>query len=258
MRVAGVQTALRELGEGPPLVLLHGVPTSSLLFRDAMPLLARRYRVIAPDLPGYGESEALPEDHSVASHTDWLLALLDALGLERVALAGQDLGGLLGIEAAIAGRVSRLVLTSCPAGLLWMPSRIWAYRPLDLFFYRLFAGRLYLAKAERAGPLQAMHIGRIASEGPAFVERMRRTALAFGLREFAGRPRRLRESGVPVALVWGSQDPLFPASQARLVARALGAPLELVQGGRHTLPFDRPQAWVRGLEQALEVETGGA
>lgn len=231
-------------------MLLHGVPTSSLLFRDAMPLLARRWRVIAPDLPGYGGTQALTGDHSVQAHTDWLLALLDELELDRVALAGQDLGGLLGIEAALAGRVSSLVLTSCPAGLLWMPSRVWAWPGLELFFYRLFAGRLYLAKAERSSVLRALHEGHIAAEGEAFVERMRATALAFGLREFAARPGRLRDSGVPVHLVWGSRDPLFPAWQARLVARILGAPLQLLEG-RHTLPFDRPEAWVEAVERAL-------
>jgi pimeloyl-ACP methyl ester carboxylesterase len=227
------------------------VPTSSLLFRDAMPLLARRYRVLAPDLPGYGETEALSGDHSVGAHAAWLLALLDALELDRVALAGQDLGGLLGIEAALAGRVRRLVLTSCPAGLGWMSSRVMAWPGLELFFYRLFAGRLYLSKAERAGPLQALHIGRIASEGDAFVERMRATALAFGLREFMARPGRLRASGVPVSLVWGDEDPLFPSWQARATAKALNAPLTLVPGGRHTLPFDRPRVWSDAVLTAL-------
>ena len=227
------------------------MPTSSLLFRDAMPLLARRFRVLSPDLPGYGSTEALRGEHSVGAHAAWLIQLLDALGLDRVALAGQDLGGLLGIEAALAGRVSSLVLTSCPAGLGWMSSRVMAWPGLELFFYRLFAGRLYLDKAERAGALKALHIGRIASEGPVFVERMRQTALAFGLREFAARPGRLRASGVPVSLVWGSRDPLFPIWQARATARALGAPLTLIPGGRHTLPFDQPEAWARAVEAAL-------
>lgn len=89
--VDGVNIFYREAGpkDGPVVVLLHGFPTSSHMFRNLMPLLADRYRVIAPDYPGFGQSDA--PDHTKFAYTfghyaDLVDGLLDQLGARKYAM----------------------------------------------------------------------------------------------------------------------------------------------------------------------------
>lgn len=100
----GLSMAVTTAGppDGPPLVLLHGEPTWSYLWRDVIaPLAARGHRVYAPDLVGFGRSDKprAVEAHSYTGHVAWVSQALDALGLHRdVALACQDWGGLIGLR----------------------------------------------------------------------------------------------------------------------------------------------------------------
>lgn len=228
------------------VLLLHGVPTSGLLFRDALPrLVAAGFRVLAPDLPGYGDSEAI-SDLRVEGHVDWLVNWLDARGVDVHTVAGVDYGGLLAAELCLRGRAGRLALTSTALSWGWATSVVAAIPPFDLLFYRLFSGHLYLRRAERPGPLVALHAGRIESDGD-FIERMRGTALAL-------RPSdRARRLDVPIRLIWGSDDPLFPPWMARRLAAACGGELVVVEGGRHTLPWDRPEVWA---DEVLHLARG--
>lgn len=224
--------------------MLHGVPSSGLLFRGAMPLLAQAgFRVLAPDLPGYGESDAIA-DLSVGGHLAWLLRWLDHVGVDRCAVAGVDFGGLVAAELCLAGRGTRLVLTSSALSWGWATSVAAAIPPFDRLFYRLFSGHLYLRRAENPGPLVALHAGRIESD-PDFIERMRGTALALRPSDRAAR------LDVPVRLVWGSEDPLFPPWMARRLAAACGGELVVVEGARHTLPWDRPAVWAREVLEGV-------
>ena len=94
--VKGKTMAYVEMGEGDPIVFLHGNPTSSYLWRNIMPLVRDRGRLIAPDLIGMGDSDKLeesgPERYRLVEHRDYLDALLAALGVERqVVLVVHDL-----------------------------------------------------------------------------------------------------------------------------------------------------------------------
>lgn len=114
-------------GSGPPLLLLHGYPQTSLMWRDAGPLLASEFTVVAADLPGYGDSfrPAPTEDHSAHSKRAMgadLVAAMGALGFERFAVAGHDRGGRVGYRMALdhPGRVERLaVLDIVPTAEVW-------------------------------------------------------------------------------------------------------------------------------------------
>jgi pimeloyl-ACP methyl ester carboxylesterase len=120
--VGGVGVFYREAGpkDAPTVVLLHGFPSSSRMFDTLMPLLATRYHLIAPDYPGFGQSDAPPPsqyaytfDH-LARTTD---ALLDQLGVKRYALYLQDYGGPVGfrIMTAHPERVSALIVQNANA-----------------------------------------------------------------------------------------------------------------------------------------------
>jgi pimeloyl-ACP methyl ester carboxylesterase len=99
----GLRMHVAEAGEGEPLVMLHGWPQHWYMWRNQIPELAKRYRVICPDLRGFGWSDAPPSGYEKETLAQDVLALLDAMGLRRVKLAGHDWGGwcgfLLGLRA---------------------------------------------------------------------------------------------------------------------------------------------------------------
>jgi pimeloyl-ACP methyl ester carboxylesterase len=91
--VNGVRLHVAEAGAGPPLILLHGWPQHWWCWRRVMPRLAEDYRVRAPDLRGWGWSDAPRDDYSKAAFAADILALMDADDLDRVSLLGHDWGG---------------------------------------------------------------------------------------------------------------------------------------------------------------------
>lgn len=115
--VDGVEIFYREAGpvDGPVVLLLHGFPTSSHMFRNLMPLLADRYRVIAPDYPGFGQS-AMPDHtqfaYSFGHYADLMDDLLEQLGVERYAMYVMDYGAPVGYRLALKHpeRVSGLIV----------------------------------------------------------------------------------------------------------------------------------------------------
>ncbi|MDT8370033.1 MAG: alpha/beta hydrolase [Longimicrobiales bacterium] len=115
LRVDGHELACLDEGEGPVVLLIHGIPTSSLLWRGIIPVLARTHRVIAPDMLNYGNSDK-PEhaDVSIAAQARLMVGLLDALGIPRADVVAHDIGG--GVAQIIAvrhpERVRKLVLCS--------------------------------------------------------------------------------------------------------------------------------------------------
>ena len=103
--------------DGPPIVLLHGEPTWSYLYRKMVPPLAEGgYRVLAPDLIGFGRSDkpARMEDYTYLRHVEWVTSWFERLKLKDVTLVGQDWGSLIGLRVAAEqdARVGRLVVAN--------------------------------------------------------------------------------------------------------------------------------------------------
>jgi haloalkane dehalogenase len=130
----GLRMAYVEAGPaaGEPVLLLHGEPTWSYLYRAVIPVLAEAgLRAIVPDLIGFGRSDKPAEiaDHNYARHVEWVRAFaFDALGLSGVTIVGHDWGGLIGLRLATehAGRTARIVATNTglPTGDQQMPE-VW-------------------------------------------------------------------------------------------------------------------------------------
>src|SRR5688500_10038941 len=114
VEVDGLRLSYREQGEGPAVLLLHGWPTSSHLWRDVMPAIAGAgRRAVALDLPGYGASSKPPDaSYDFALYDAALDGFLAALGVESTALAVHDVGGRIGLHWGVRRpeRVTELVL----------------------------------------------------------------------------------------------------------------------------------------------------
>lgn len=264
---------LRSVGaeSGPALVLLHGIPTSSYLWRRCLPALAAAlpgWRILAPDLPGYGRSA--PRPGAGPRHLGCFLdALLRELGVADFALAGHDLGGLVALTYAAsharvdgAPRLSHLILldtTIYPAPLLvlgLLPALVppiaevsfaWLARQDEAARRRRHVAglRALLApstvltpedEAEYSAPYAGMTGWREARRSV----RALAGQTAFVLHCLA----HLRDVTVPTALIWGERDPFFPLATAERLRRAIpGArdPVHVVRGAGHFVPEDRPE-----------------
>jgi len=129
--VDGVEIAFRRAGAGQPLLLLHGIPTSSRLWDAVGAELSSEFDVIAPDLVGFGESaKPVDRDVSMAAQARLQPQLLDALGIGRVVLIGHDIGGAAAQRMAVdaAERVSALGLIDSVSFDSWPIFRMRALR----------------------------------------------------------------------------------------------------------------------------------
>jgi haloalkane dehalogenase len=150
--IGGLRLAYVEAGpaDGPPVLLLHGEPSWSFLYREVMPVLADAgLRAIAADLIGFGRSDkpAAIEDHSYARHVEWIRAFaFDQLDLRGVTIVGQDWGGLIGLRlvAEHPDRFARVVAanTGLPTGDQPMPDVWLRFREVVRTAPRLSVSRL--------------------------------------------------------------------------------------------------------------------
>ena len=110
--VHGYRRAYRIAGEGPALLLIHGIGDSSATWSDLIPALARHHTVIAPDLLGHGGSDRPRADYSVAAYANGMRDLLSVLDIERVTVVGHSLGGGVAMQFAyqFPQLVDRLIL----------------------------------------------------------------------------------------------------------------------------------------------------
>jgi haloalkane dehalogenase len=160
--VGGVRMAYVEAGPpgGEPVLLLHGEPSWSFLYRRVIAVLASAgLRAIAPDLIGFGRSDK-PEqiaDHSYARHVEWVRALaFDRLDLRGLTVVGQDWGGLIGLRlvAEHPGRFARVVAanTGLPTGDQRLPEVWWRFREVVLTAPELVVSRLVQSGCRTALP----------------------------------------------------------------------------------------------------------
>jgi len=154
LRVAWVQAGPPD---ADPILLLHGEPSWSFLYRRLIPILtAAGHRVVCPDLVGFGRSDKPTriEDHSYARHVEWMRALaFDVLDLRRVTLVGQDWGGLIGLRLAAEhpDRFAGIVVanTGLPTGDIPMPEIWWQFRTAIQNLPTIDVGRFVAAGCRR-------------------------------------------------------------------------------------------------------------
>jgi haloalkane dehalogenase len=180
--IAGLRMAHVEDGSGPTVLMLHGEPTWSFLYRKMIPgIAAAGLRAVAPDLIGFGRSDkpTAPSDYSYRQHVDWLVAWIEALDLRGITLFCQDWGSLLGLRIAAEhpDRFDRIVVGNgfLPIADRPTPPAFRAWRAFARFTPVFPTGRIVQAGTARR--LTAAE--RAAYDAPFPSERYKQGARAF-------------------------------------------------------------------------------
>ncbi len=255
---AGVESFVLEVGKGDPVVLMHGVPVSSYLYRRLAPELAGRgLRGVAFDLPGLGLAQR-PErfDYTWSGLGRWAGAAIDALGIERCHLVVHDIGGPVGLEWAVRNPGRVLSLTALDT-LVDVASfhRPWPMHPFSIrgigelwlrgpkpVFHQIYyltgiADRSAVPRAEVAAHFEML---RSVDGGRAFLKIMRGFELSEEKERFYFEG--LRGRAYPAQVIWGSEDRMLGESRRLAAMRALEVGEATILPARHFLQEDQPVA----------------
>jgi haloalkane dehalogenase len=254
-----------EDGRGAPVLLLHGEPTSSFLWRKMIPLLPGRK--VAPDLIGFGRSDKPTEIgwYSYDRHVDSIEQLVEKLDLTAMTLVVHDWGGPIGLRFAVEHpeRVERLVILNTAIGGGRPPSETWLrFRAV----VRELGGALDIGRLVEAGTAQGLSDDVREAYDAAFpTPESKAGALAFPElvptepeHPNAAPMNRVRDAlrdwDKPTLVVWGSEDAVLPARFAQgfveLITGAEG-PI-VIEGAGHFLQEDRPDEVAAAIRTFIE------
>jgi haloalkane dehalogenase len=249
----GLRLAHLDVGDGPPVLFLHGEPTWSFLWRKVLPPIREAgFRAIAPDLPGFGRSDK-PTDigwYTYDRHTAAVAALLEELDLRDATVVVHDWGGPIGLRVAVdqPDRIARIVVLD--TGLFtghqrmndaWMAFRNFVERtddlPVGLLVRRACArdpgdaviaayDAPFVTPASKAGARAFPLILPLSPDAP-------------GAAECARVLEALRDDRRPKLFLWADSDPVIPLETGRRFAAALGGEIDhVIAGASHFLQED--------------------
>ena len=244
-----------EAGQGTPILLLHGFPTSSHLYRNVIPTLAKTHRVIALDLPGYGLSDKpLDARYNFKFYTNTLNAFLDALDIPTTNLVVHDLGGPVGLYWAVNNprRVHNIVLLNT----LVYPETSWAVK---LFLLALRTPGLRDFVVSPKGIVGAMKFGVVHKERlnrevltpytapfetPAARKALIKAGSGLSIKGLAQIKKKLPALEAPLRLIYGENDRVLPdvaKTMQRIQRTHPQAELTALPNCGHFLQEDEPE-----------------
>ena len=272
IEIHGQPVTYHRFGEGPPVLLLHGITSSSRTWKAVTPRLAERYTVIAPDLLGHGRSAKPQGDYSIGGYASGVRDLLVALDLPRVTVVGHSLGGGVAMQFGyqFPQRVERLVLVdsggigrevslalraaALPGSELVLPLLFTPTLHDALFgLRRALAGVGLEPNADVRGVAEGFASLTRADARRAFLDTVRSVIDPSGQRVSA-RDRLYLTSDIPSLIVWGENDRIIPVEHARIAHELMpGSRLEIFAGAGH-FPFnDDPERFAGLLHEFIEA-----
>jgi pimeloyl-ACP methyl ester carboxylesterase len=268
--VKGVRMRYFVGGSGPPLVLVHGLGGAASNWTELAPLLARRHRLLVPDLPGHGRSTALPAVSGLEPYADRVALVAEREGMLPAPVVGHSLGGMVVLRLALRrpDDVKAIVLAGA-AGL--SIGNVFGRQLLSLFT-AVRPGRIaarHRSWVARSPRLRKLVFGFVSVSDPvALTNEAVEGFLAAQLLHTdvdgawqalrADDPRQELEAiGCPVLVLWGAEDVQLPLDDAFEYTRRLRAQLRVIPGCGHLLIGERPDACERAIEDFLDLRDGG-
>ena len=276
LTIHGHRVSYRTAGEGPVLLLIHGMAGSATTWKHVMPALSEEFTVVAPDLLGHGCSEKGAGDYSLGALASSLRDLLVALGHERASIVGQSLGGGIAMQLAYQypERCERLVLVSSGGlgrevnpllSLLSLPGSeavlsLGCSGPVRSAIER--AARLAARVGLHPAPVIAELWRSYSSLGDeatrhAFLRTLRAVIDRRGQAVSAGNRLHLAAE-IPTLIIWGNADPIIPVEHGYEAHAAIeGSRLEIFDGVGHYPHVEAPQRFVALLIEFVETTIPG-
>ena len=270
--IHGHDVTYRGGGSGPVLVLIHGMAGSSVTWEPVLPALTRHYTVIAPDLPGHGDSDKPRGDYSLGAHASSIRDLLVVLGHERATIVGQSFGGGVAMQLAYQHPecCERLVLVSS-GGLgqeVALLLRALTLPGADYLMPIACNGRVRDAGVAVTGFFDRLGLRPVpavaemwrsfaslsdASTREAFHHTLRSVVDVHGQRVSAS-DRMYLAADVPTLIVWGDRDPIIPLEHAITTHEMVpGSRLEIFEGAGHFPHCEQPERFVEVLIDFVET-----
>jgi len=273
MRIEDRWMNVLDYGEGSPLIFIHGLSGCWQNWLENIPYFAREHRVIAVDLPGFGQSEMPVEPISISGYAATIDALMQELGIDSAQVVGNSMGGFIGAELAIGfpPRVERLVLVAA-AGLSSAEIRTERKKGLRhraenvAFFYlgwlasrstvvtrrrRLRSALLLLVAAHPDRLPPALTIEQVAGSGkPGFSDALD-AICQYQIRD------RLEKIGCPTFIVWGDKDRLVPLRDASVFEELIPDSRKVIyKDTGHILMMERPARFNQDVQAFLREKAG--
>jgi 3-oxoadipate enol-lactonase len=244
----------KVVGEGPPVVLLHGgTGDPESYWSPQLPVLSEHFRLILTQYPGYGDEAGGDATFSIPGCASHVCSLLDELGVERASLVGLSLGGAVSLQFALdhPGRTRRLVLADTMSG-------VWTQK------FRRFIDHALIGAIEQGGHDLMFELNlifafseRYLGENEALFEQQKQawrsmdvasyTAMLRAIRDWS-LDDRLGEIEAPALVLWGSEDIEIPRVYSERLASALPhAILSVIEGSGHKSCADRPEAFNKAV-----------
>ena len=264
LTIHGHRRAFVKTGDGPVLLLLHGLGCDHTTWSPVIDTLARRYTVIAPDLLGHGRSDKPRADYSVGGYANGMRDLLTVLGIDKVTVAGHSFGGGVAMQFAyqFPERTERLILVAS-GGLGPQVSPL--IRAVSTPGFHPAMGLLTLPGVRHAAGMGLRTLARVPSpwtrdldEVAEIYDSFRDPAARHAIRhvvkavvDWRGQivsmaDRAYLTQEMPMAVVWGEDDRVIPVSHAESAAElAPGARVRVIPNAGHFPHKDHPQRFAR-------------
>lgn len=263
----GVSTPVLEGGNGPPVVLLHGPGEHAAKWFQVLPDLVTTHRVIAPDLPGHGESDVIGGALDIQRVLGWLDDLIECTCPAPASLVGHALGGAIAARYAVerGEQIRNLVLVDALGLAAFQPApefavaltefmseptedahdRLWSRCAFDLHTMRDRLG-------ERWAWFKSYNLDR--AQAPGLKATREAIMVQFGFAAIS--PADLTRIAVPTTLVWGRHDLATPLSVAQAASAKYGWPLRVIENAGDDPPMEQPEAFLEALRAALGSSSG--
>jgi pimeloyl-ACP methyl ester carboxylesterase len=273
VQIHGHEVCYRRAGEGPVILLIHGIAGSSRTWRETMELLADEFTVVAPDLIGHGESAKPLGDYSLGAYASGLRDLLAVLGIERATLVGHSLGGGIAMQLAYQHPecCERLVLEDS-GGLGREVS--WLLRSLALPGSELLLPLLAPGFIRDGGNGVSNLLARAGIESRRLAESWRayasltesanrqafirtlRSVVDVGGQTVSALDRLYLAREAPTLIVWGAQDRIIPVSHGVAAHEAIpGSRLEIIESAGHFPHAEHPRRFALLLAEFVRSTT---